>query len=252
MSMSEDPSPKATTYNSPSIQERRRRILRETRIMIAERGVQAFNVRDLCARAGIAQRTLYNAFGGRENVIALAINEYYLKFASTIEPDHPHTTLRGRVERMALIHHRNLQIKPYTTAIMSVYWSNTVARPIRNVIRDMAFETNAVLIDELERRGELQPGLSSARLVEMLTIQGYGTLTDWCLEEFEDEQLVPRMIEGLLIILSGATEGEARREAGYWLDQLRSGGPDWLEVLAYATSGGEGRPRTVSTGAVSV
>lgn len=239
--MSEDQSPKATIYNSPSIQERRRRILRETRIMIAERGVQAFNVRDLCARAGIAQRTLYNAFGGRENVIALSINEYYLKFSSTIEPNHPGTTLRGRVERMALIHHRNLQIKPYTTAIMGVYWSNTVARPIRNVIRNMAIEANALFIDDMARRGGLRPGMSPARLVDMLTIQGYGTLTDWCLEEFEDDQLVPRMIEGFLTVLCGAAVGVARCEAEHWLDQVRGQGPDWLDVLAYAAAAGRER-----------
>ena len=61
------------TYSSPAIMERRRRILEETRKIIAEKGIAALSMNEIGQRAGVAKRTLYNAFQTRERMIASAI-----------------------------------------------------------------------------------------------------------------------------------------------------------------------------------
>jgi len=45
---------KPQTYSSPAILARRRRILEETRRLIAEQGLVNFNMNELCKRAGVA------------------------------------------------------------------------------------------------------------------------------------------------------------------------------------------------------
>ena len=56
------------TYSSPAIIERRRRILEETRKVIAEQGIAALSMNEIGQRAGVAKRTLYNAFQTRERI----------------------------------------------------------------------------------------------------------------------------------------------------------------------------------------
>src|SRR5438094_204527 len=75
---------KPQTYSSPAIRARRRRILEETRRMIAEDGLLNFNMNELCKRAGVAKRTLYNAFQTREQLIAIAIAEYFQEYVDRI------------------------------------------------------------------------------------------------------------------------------------------------------------------------
>ena len=57
------------TNSSPAMFDRRRRILCAVRDLIRERGLDGFNIRELCRRAEVAQRTVYNAFGSKENTI---------------------------------------------------------------------------------------------------------------------------------------------------------------------------------------
>ena len=49
---------KVLVYSSPAIHARRRRILEETRKLIAERGLIGFSMDEICKRADVSKRTL--------------------------------------------------------------------------------------------------------------------------------------------------------------------------------------------------
>src|SRR5688500_15915675 len=102
---------RALVYRSDNIVERRKRILREARKLIAETGLSGFSVRELAHRAGIAQKTLYNAFGSKENVIALAIRQYMDDFNARMTTRFDHGTLEERLEKLIKVHSRNVQIR---------------------------------------------------------------------------------------------------------------------------------------------
>ena len=70
--------------SSEAMFDRRRRILREARKMISSGGLDEFNMRDLGKRADVSTRTIYNAFGSKETVIALSIHAYFEKFMAHI------------------------------------------------------------------------------------------------------------------------------------------------------------------------
>lgn len=227
---------KALVYKSASIVERRRRILAEARRMIATEGVAGFNVRDLCARAGIAQKTLYNAFGSKENVISMAIRQYLGDFMDRVVFNHDQMTVKGRLERYAKVHSRNTQIRPYTTAIMSVYNSPTADLSIRDAIREVAEAALAPFAGAVARQRNLAPGVSPARLVQMCVTTQYAVLTDWCVAAIPDEELVDRICETFLLILEGSTTGATRREAGDWLRLLRAGDETWRTLRREAAA----------------
>jgi len=236
--MDELTSGRTLVYKSASIMERRRRILREARKMIAESGIAAFNVRDLCARAGIAQKTLYNAFGSKEAVVTMAIRQYLADFLGRMSLAHDPESIEGRLERFIKVHSRNIQIRPYTSAIMAVYNAPTAAPGVRRAIRELAEVAIRPFAEAVARRRNFQPGLSLERYIEMSVTTQYAVLTDWSVGEIPDAELSERICEMFLVVLESATRGVTRREAGAWLQALRTGGPGWARLFAEA----HGRP----------
>ena len=97
-------------YSSPLIQERRKRILHEARKMIAERGIERFSIRELCRRADVAQRTLYNAFHSKDRVIALAIREAYEDVNNALRNSTSAETLDGIIDRLVAVSRRNMKV----------------------------------------------------------------------------------------------------------------------------------------------
>lgn len=233
--MDELTSGRTLVYKSASIMERRRRILREARKMIAESGIAAFNVRDLCARAGIAQKTLYNAFGSKEAVVTMAIRQYLADFLGRMSLAHDPESVEGRLERFIKVHSRNIQIRPYTSAIMAVYNAPTAAPGVRRAIRELAEAAIRPFAEAVARRRNLRPGLSVERYIEMSVTTQYAVLTDWSVGEIPDTELAARICEMFLVVLEGATRGVTHREAGAWLQALRSDGPSWVRLFGEAS-----------------
>jgi len=225
---------RALVYRSDNIVERRKRILREARKMIAETGLSGFSVRELANRAGIAQKTLYNAFGSKENVIALAIRQYMDEFNSRMTTRFERGTLEERLEKLIKVHSRNVQIRPYTTAIMAVYNSFTADPAIRRVIRHVSEEGLRPFAEALLAKKEFAPGVTLDGFIQLQTTNIYATLTDWCVGEIPDEELVDRIAETYLCGVVSSTKGKIRGEAQRWLEDLREKRPSWTALRKLA------------------
>ncbi len=231
-------------YKSDNIYERRRRILRETRRMIAESGLDGFNVRELCVRAGVAQKTLYNAFGSREGVVAMSIRQYMEDFIERADYRHAPTSLEGRLERLIKVHSRNLQIRPYTSAIMAVYNSPTADAALREAIRNVSPTGHRMFAQSLRARRALAPGVTEEILAYNVSTAIYAVLTNWCLGDLEDSQLVDRVAEAVLTVTFAATRGAVHAEARVWLQRVRERQQPWLDLrlVAEALPGPAGEP----------
>jgi AcrR family transcriptional regulator len=203
---------KPLTYSSPAILERRRRILEETRILIEEQGIGNFSMNELCARAGVAKRTLYNAFQTRERLIAAAIQEYFLEYLSRISYKSEPGTLQRNIERIVAVGRRNRKIRNYIRAIMAVYFSSDVNVDIWHAMNSVAVESNLEWIRNLARRRQLQPWIDPDDLANDIVRYEYATIHDWARGLLPDEVLVPRLVNSYLSFMAGATRGAARDE----------------------------------------
>ncbi len=215
---------KPLLYVSPLILERRRRLLREARQMIAEGGIENFSVRQLCRRAEVAQRTLYNAFHTKDRVIALAIREAYDAFNDHVryrtEPD----TLGGMLDRAIAINRRNFKVRNYTRAVVAIYFAPGTPRDVWDALREMSLGWKLSWLEAAERRGDLQPWVSLEHLATTMANLQYATINNWALGRLSDEEYLPQLIERMLLLLIGALRGPVREEAqGYLLDIRRTG-----------------------------
>lgn len=216
------------TYNSPAIIERRRRILDETRIIIAEQGIAAVSMNEICKRAGVAKRTLYNAFQTRERMIATAIKEYFDEYVAQIAFDSPPGTMMHNLERMISVVQRNRKIRNYIRAILSLYFSPDVDEDIWTAMHSPALQHNMEWIRALEARRQLQSWVDAEELVDDLVRFEYATIHDWAQGRIADDEIVIRLVSSYLTFVLGAVAGAARKEIERLLKDIAENGVEAL------------------------
>ena len=215
---------KQLVYSSPSIHERRRRILREARKLLAEGGLEKFSIRQLCKRADVAQRTLYNAFYNRDRIMALAIREAYedvnryMRYRTSAE------TMEGIVDRLISVNTRNLRARNYTQAVAAIYFSSAASHDIWIAMREMVDINLRQWLDRLVREDLLEDWVRVDELANEIANIEYATINDWAQGRIPDEDYVRRLITGVLTHVVGALKGEDKATALSMLRQIRTTG----------------------------
>lgn len=215
---------KPRLYSSPLIIERRKRLLREARHMIAEGGIENFSVRKLCQKAEVAQRTLYNAFQNKDRVIALAIREAYDDFNQNVRYRTDENTLSGVLDRTIAINRRNFGVRNYTKAVVSIYFGPATPKDVWETLRDMSVNSIHAWLMVMASRGELQSWVNASHFATTMANVQYAAINDWCLERLTDEQYLPRLVESMLLLLVGAVQGRVRDECEQFLVEMKRTG----------------------------
>jgi AcrR family transcriptional regulator len=227
-------SDKPQTYSSPAILARRRRILEETRRLIAEQGLVNFNMNELCKRAGVAKRTLYNAFQTREQMIAIAISEYFQDYVDRIPYTAPPGTLHHNLERLISVSRRNVRIRNYIRAIMSIFFSADANSDIWRTMQGMATRPTLEWLANLAAKRQLQPWVDMHRLAADLVRLEYAVVNDWSLGRIGDEELTPHLLTSFLTVAAGATRGAANAEIREAIQQITEVGVPEVKAVAKA------------------
>jgi AcrR family transcriptional regulator len=229
---------KPQTYSSPAIRARRRRILEETRLLIAEQGLANFNMNELCKRAGVAKRTLYNAFQTREQMIAIAIGEYFQDYIDRIPYTAPVGTLQRNVERLVSVSRRNLKIRNYIRAIMSIFFSPEADSGIWRTMQGMATRPTLEWLTNLSARRQLQSWIEPERLAEDLVRLEYAVVNDWSLGRIADEELTHHLLLSFLTHMAGATRGLANTEIREAICEIEARGVPQVRSVAKGADAG--------------
>lgn len=228
--MLKDVGERPQTYSSPAIIERRRRILEETRKVIAEQGIAALSMNEIGQRAGVAKRTLYNAFQTRERMIASAIQEYFDEYVSRIAFSSPPGTMLHNLERMISVVQRNRKIRNYIRAIMALYFSSDVDHDIWEAMHSPAMQHNREWIEVLEAKKQLQPWVQVDKLVDDLVRFEYATINDWAQGRISDDDVIVRLVSSYLTCLLGALKGAARKDVETLIKDIAERGMEALPV----------------------
>lgn len=200
-------------YASNMIQERRKRILVETRRMIADGGLEKFSIRTLCQNADVAQRTLYNAFQSKDRLIAIAIRETYEDVNRNIQYRTPVDTIDGIIDRLISINSRNFKARNYTKAVTTLYFSSTISKDVWVALREMAFLNLRRWLDRLARDGSLVHWVTAEQAAADIANIEYAIINDWASERLSDEDYLPRLAIAVLSHAAGVTTGSERARA---------------------------------------
>jgi AcrR family transcriptional regulator len=215
---------KALLYASPTIIARRKRLLREARRLIAMDGYENFSVRRLCQQADVAPRTLYNAFNNKDRVIALAIREAFDEFNNGVQYKTDPNTLSGVLDRTLAVNQRNFRVRNYARAICTIYFAPGTSRDVWKTLQDMSLAGTLQWMSILKSTGQVQPWVNVDHFADTMANLQYATINDWCLGRLSDEQYLPRIAEGMLLLIVGAMKDQAREESEKFLCDLNDSG----------------------------
>lgn len=209
------PAPAATgrVYSSATMHDRRRRILEEARRAIAEDGIEALSVRTLCERAGIAQRTLYNAFGSKDRVVGLAIRDHYLAQIGRMKFASREDSIEGVIERLERVALRAVRQRNYLKAILDVYFSPVPHPDIVDVTRELALGNVMPWLLRLQALGQLNPQLPVDEVARNMAELVLLIMRRWTLGEISGATMRDRVLRGFLNLAAGATIGKAQAGA---------------------------------------
>lgn len=213
---------KPLLYFSPLIIARRRRLLKEARHMIAEAGLDGFSIRKLCQRAGVAQRTLYNAFQNKDRLIAFAIREAFDEFQAYVRTGTDAESLQGWLSRTIAINRRNFRVRNYTKAVCAIYFAPATPRDVWETLQDMSLRGNGEWL--AERRADIHPWIDLDHFGHSLANVQYATINDWCLGRLTDAEYLPRLAENMLLLLIGVVHGTLAAEAAHYLAEIKRTG----------------------------
>ncbi len=209
-------------YASPLIKARRHRILTETRKIISEQGIASVAMEDVANRAGVAKRTIYNAFQSKERLIAAAIQQYFDEYATRLTFETEEATVDRVIERMAIVARRNLKIRNYTRALMNIYYTHEVDPEIQRAIYDIAAASHGPWVYQLQRKRQLQPWVNAEELVRSIVAFRYSVAFSWSEGQISNEEFILNLIRGVLLFMAGASRGKARSEIEDRLATLES------------------------------
>jgi len=233
-------------YASPLMQERRRRILKETRRLIAAKGLANFGVRELCLQAEIAPRTLYNHFSSKERAAAIAIKEAFDEIRYDVHFKTEATSIEGMIDRAIAINSRNLRARNYALAVVTIYFSPSSTEDVWDVLRQMGTGGITVLLESLAARGQIEPWADIAEVALTFSNTSFAIINEWCLGRLGDDDYLRRVVEALLLLLCGVCRGAARETALRYLADIRRTGrlPSFPKPVYRfkAPAAGEARP----------
>lgn len=199
-------------YSSPLMHDRRRRIMDAARVMLAEGGLERFSMRELGLRADVAQRTLYNAFQSRDHLLAEAVTEYYAEFNSHMVYRHEAGTLEGMMERLLLVHRRNIKIRNYTGAVMALYFAANINHELWTAIHVISADNHRLWLQRMAAKRQLHPWVDVNRAADRMANLEYATINEWCQHRIADEDFVVTLTAALLTFAAGLARGAAHRQ----------------------------------------
>ena len=200
------------TNSSSAMFERRRRILEEARKMIGEGGIEGFSIRELSKRAKVASRTLYNAFGSKDAIIANAIRSYFESFERKTSFSSDHGSFEGAFEHIVATTLRNCEVPNYVRAVAAIYFSPSLSANIREVLLVIGGYAWRPWLEALSVRRQMQQEVAFDDVLIDLSNIAFAKVHEWGLGTLTDEEFMNKSVEAQLLHLTGALRGAARIE----------------------------------------
>ena len=211
-------------YASPAMAERRKRILATARGLVSEKGIEGWSLAELGKRAGVAKQTLYYAFGSKDEVVASAILDYFEEYEAAIPYRAAPGSLDRLIERIVGIGRRNLQIRNYVAALITIYYGRSP--DLWQAMHAVSSRPHRAAVDALDAVDALLPWVDPATLAEMMVGQTILVANGWIQGRIDDSEMIDRMAMAVLTELAGSVRPVVRTSIEQTLGRIAHGGAE--------------------------
>lgn len=189
--------------------ERLERILSVTSRLVAELGAEKMTMRHIAAASQVAAGTLYNRFGTKDHLVAVAIADYFERSIQAVMAAHSanKTPLQKLRHGLQVLAAEILGAQMFARALMSTCFKIDNDRQMPDRLLGLVRQTWRALVDEMVQQRALKPWVDVALVVEEISDRTFGVVMRWAQRGFSDAELEPRLVFAVLTVLAAVSRG---------------------------------------------
>jgi AcrR family transcriptional regulator len=189
------------TYDSPRQLARRASILEATRELLSKHGYEGTTIRDVAEQAGVAKGTLYNIYGGKDELIFSAVMDVRDDIGQrTLDLD-PSPGLDAILKLNQAIIEEIVRTPTYTEAISRALFGAPTAKMLVRSLIATPIEVTRKDLDTAKDLGELKSDLDSQLLARQLEMQRWGLILAVSVGQISIDELKSEVAQAMAKIL---------------------------------------------------
>ena len=166
-------------YESPRQLERQSNILATVREMLEEVGYEGMTIRGLAKRAGVAQGTLYNLYGGKDALVLAAVDDLLSQLASTAVEEAPSAGIEAIFARSRLTGAQIEATPGYADAMTRILFHVGKNDPLVDVLFAGSYPFLKAQLEAARNNGEVRPEVDIDLVARHLVGQQWGVVLLW-------------------------------------------------------------------------
>ncbi len=188
---------------------RRSMILASVRQVIVDRGYEAVTIRDLAEVCRVSVPTLYNQFGGKDQLLAAAIEDH---FQSAYDGQDFQRAKPGLDRLLTLIDqsaHQLLESSTYHQRLISAFSSLGATQEVQMRVATAFAQVIVAQLHILQDKRQLADWVIPAQLAGQMVAACIGTAVQWSGGTIVSESLQSSMRYAMGLVLLGTVRGQS-------------------------------------------
>ena len=186
---------------------RRAAILETARQMIAEVGYETVTVRDLARRCRVSVPTLYNQFGGKDQLLGAAVEEHFLGVLNAAEPDRDGGGFERLQRIVAQCAEQLLALPAYHQRLLKAFASLDQTTAVQLRIAQRLTDVFGKELAAMRSAGRLEELVATELVAEQLTTGCISAAMVWSSGLLPDRHLMTSMRYASGLVLAGIVRG---------------------------------------------
>ena len=166
-------------YESPRQLQRQADILKTVRAMLAEVGYEGMTIRGLAKRAGVAQGTLYNLYGGKDTLVVAAVGDLLSQLTGSTMEEASGEGLEAIFARSRLVGSQIEATPGYAKAMTRILFRVGPGDPLVNVLFAGSLPFLKAQLEAARKNGEVRPDTDTELVARHLVGQQWGVVLLW-------------------------------------------------------------------------
>ena len=202
-------------YESPRQLQRQSNILATVRYMLEEVGYEGMTIRGLAKRAGVAQGTLYNLYGGKDALVLAAVDDLLSQLTGTAAREAPSEGIDAIFAMSGIIGAQIEATPGYADAMTRILFHVGQDDPLVDVLFARSYPFLKSQLEVARKNGEVRPDIDTGLVARHLVGQQWGVVLLWMMGmiPLEDNGRERRRSELMTLIGIATDSGRKRLEA---------------------------------------
>ncbi len=194
-------------YESPRQIARQSKILAVARDMLDSGGYDGLTMRGLAKEAGVAQGTLYNLYGSKDDLIMAAVDDLLTALNRETRRRTPEPGLEALLTN-AVVTGENIVRRPaYAEAMTRIVMSIEPESPLVDLVFARAYPATKESLDAAKKTGEIREDVDTDSIAKHIAGNSWTVILLWIMGMISLDQIVTERTRSMLLtLISVATE----------------------------------------------